>query len=206
MPKKYYKKKKGKGKAVTRSDAYKIAKRVTAHSLEKKVHDVGSISQYIHNSGTVFHLSAIPQGDTANQRDGDVVTARSIAIRYSFEVSASTAARVSLWIDRDSNAAVPAVSTILDSPISVYSYCSNPNKLRFKCIYNKLLNFHNYDLSGGSSAMLFKELYINLSRKMTFNADTTSPRANALYMLVITDQASDVAYFNANCRLRYYDG
>lgn len=185
---------------ISRAQANKVYRK----NAEAKYHDT-DYNSTIDASGTVQHLSNMAQDDTSSGRDGETVQTKSIFFRYSVVGADSTnLMRVIVFADRDSSGTAPTVLNVLSNGFDPRSALVNTNKLRFKVLYDRL---HALEAPGTGNGIQVVKKFIQYNRKMTFSTTSGSPRANALFVLLLSDSgAVSHPTFHGHFRLRYMDG
>lgn len=154
----------------------------------------------------VTHLSAIPQGDTQSQREGNSVKAIYLGIRSTItcNISATSGSfnRIVVVLDTQQvGDTSPSWSDVFTSP-DARSFL-NPNTLgRFKILYDKV---HNLTL-GGNYENKYVEINIPLQHHLRYNGTASSDiQKGGLYYMVVGDQGTNTTTHNMNSRLRYVD-
>ncbi len=159
---------------------------------EKKHHRISSTGNSTDWDGTSFHLSAIAQGITDSQRIGRQVTPISLYVK-AFAAVGDTYNRCRLIVVQDTNScgSVPSVSDILQNTGSLLSTIStreDSTLSRFRTLYDKVVTV---DTATPSKAFPKKFIKLDRSLKMTWESTAgTSPSANQLYMVQISDSSA----------------
>lgn len=160
---------------------------------ELKAVDV-SIAQVNDSTGAVTLLNGIARGDDINERDGRQVTAKQLELRLYRYVTSGTGidqlTRVLVVLDRQANAAAPAITDVLVSA-SPYALQNLDNRKRFLILWDDLRHL-NATAEADSACTNVKR--ISLKFQMQFNngnagtvADITT---NALYLITVGNVAA----------------
>lgn len=209
------------GKAIDiATKAYKMASVVASIvNAEKKYFDT-TLSVGPDTTAQIFHLSAIPQGDTNQQRQGNTIALKSFEARLNLRkdtAAASEIVRVILFEDMDnSNGTAPTASQLLEYPVNQMSPRNMDFPHRFRILKDKI--FWNNPTTGNIYAPLkffhkfpttkdAKGLKIR-NHHMTWIDGTGGGTArNHLYLLVLGNvaTASTGSTFGGYTRIRYYD-
>ena len=179
-------------------------------NVERKYHD-GAVDGGSANSTMVINtLTTIPQGDTANTRDGYSLKLQNLAWRLFIKQNASattpTQVRVMIVQGLDDTAASQAflLESTGSAPLDMRNiYYTN----ELKVLYDKVLNVGP---NGSASAGVYRNGFIKRfpSEHLTFDqADTagTSIRKGALFMCIIGDNATNAPSYDFTYRIRYVD-
>lgn len=158
-------------------------------------------------AGTVFQLDTIGQGDDINQRSGDTIRINALEFflsAYEPTAGTSTVFRVMLFSDSMANAAIPAVTDVLDSanftaPIKGINF----QRRRFKVLVDKDFVLCN------NTQVQEVPVHVRLPLKITrYYNDTTNGTSgigkNALFCLVISSGQATCIYQRQWC-VRYTD-
>lgn len=218
-----YKKYKGKGKAHRKAiqswynTAYTMTPKQLASQALKGVwylkglvnsemkHVITASASTPSNSGSIIHLTAVGQGDSdVANRSGNSIFVRNLFARLSFERNASatnTFVRYIFFIDTqqvgDTN---PTVATVLNSS-STLSALNTGTAGRFKILKDGMVS-----LSSSGQSAIYKKIYLNMRHHVRYNADSGSDQQKgAIYLLVISDQATNTPTFTYNIKIGYHD-
>lgn len=174
-------------------------------NVEEKVKDtVYPDIPSITNTGSVFNLSNIAEGNDYNQRDGNSVLCQSlyVGVRLVLNIAnPGTVVRLMIFADNGQRGTDPAVTDVLEiastiSPILRYTAG------RYNILHDRL-----YDLSAYQSVITDR---VNLKyNKHIYFQNTASADGSdwqgALYGLVICDVGSDFPAWEFSSRLLYTD-
>lgn len=174
--------------------AYYLAKKAQ-NQKELKFHQIQDLSNTVTSSGEIVALSNVSQGDTNNDREGNVIYPTSIRVKM--EINASSGlSRVILfqWLN-DGN---PVVSDILDAP-SVLDFKSDGHRYESRILFDRTV------ASNINGQQMFKfDITKKLKGLIAYNETTTVPVKNGIYFCLITDNLSGHSY-KYTTRLYYKD-
>ncbi len=185
--------------------AVKTAKYVKKYlNVERKLFDT-TVSATVSSTGNITHLSAVPLGDTQNSRDGVSVKATGLFIRAEYTEHASVVGATFLrcMIIRDNRqvaSSTPAIATILQT-VSRNSFLNEDTLGRFNVLSDRIHTLSNVGTVG-------KHFEVNLpmNSHLRWNADLGSNiESNGLYIVLISNQGTNVPLVGFEARLRYVD-
>lgn len=172
-------------------------------NVEKKKLDTISTGSAISNSGTIVHLSAIAQGDGDNNRSGNSVYARSLNLKGTLSMHGSasnTFVRMSLVMDTQQIADTSPSFTDIYENSDINSHLNNTTVGRFKVLCSR-----TYNLSVTNTN---KILYINKAMRhhIRYNGSaSTDQQKGALYLVFVSNEATNTPNVNYEARLTYID-
>lgn len=160
-------------------------------------------------SGQIELLTAMEQGDTQSQRQGNSLKANSIALRYSTLMNplatGSSIIRVIVLQEKVSNGAAPLVSDVLNTSIGsdVYaSYNTDNMGSRFQIKYDKLIVLNEYRPTNSANVTIPLRHHI----KFTGTTASQTDAANGhLYLLLMSSEATNEPSFIGQATFRYFD-
>lgn len=197
---------KSSGWAGVAQKALKVAKFVrTLVNVERKFCDTSQIGLLVNISGGVIPLSLIGQGSDYNQRNGNSVKLTSMYMRAYFDISTSqpwTQIRTLVFRDMEGRGSLPAVTDVLETA-NVTSPLNHLNGSRFKILFDKFQGFSNQ----GTNTQHFK-IFRKLNTHLKFQGTTAAQASldeGAIYVLFISDQATNIPAVTYYSRLRYID-
>lgn len=171
-------------------------------NVETKFFDVTQTGLSISSSGSIYPLSQIAGGSAYNQRDGNSVKAVSNLCRLSAVLNSpaeSVFIRCIIFTDAEQRASTPAVSDVLES-VGYLSPINHINGSRFQVVSDTLLVLKK-DMNAIS-----KKYFRKLNSHIKFSSATsTDTKEGNFYMLLLSDQATNVPTVNFLNRLRYVD-
>lgn len=187
---------------------FRIATRVAGLvNVEYKVKDLVATATPS-TSGSLSLLNGLTKGDDYNNRDGRQVRWKSIQmyLRSTLHASATnTSIRVIIFIDKQASETAPTAAALLDltTASAVDAFRNLSNRKRFVIIADKRVVINtNYPEKT-------TRLYKRLDMKQIFDdsdAGTVSDiTTNSLYVLFLSDEATNVPSIVHNFRLRFID-
>lgn len=174
---------------------------------EKFKHDISG-SQSIGYNGTVTSLVGITQGDGDGARTGNSIYVRSISMKGSIERNSAGSAiqkvRIMWLIDKQQvGDTVPAASDILDttgSAIAPLSLLNDTTVGRFTILKSRLYNVTS------DKPCVTLNWNMSMRHHVRFNGSTTTDiQKGAIYMLVISDAATNLPTLDRFIRVSYHD-
>lgn len=174
---------------------------------EKFKHDTAGSTSGITDSGTVFHLTNIGQGDGDGQRTGNSIFVRNVSIRARLTKSSSvntTSVRVILFIDKQQiGDTPPGVSDVLSSAGTATSYLAhlNPNTVgRFTVLRSRV-----YSLTDDTPIRFFN-WNVNLRHHVRYNGNLAADiQRGGIYLLVVSSVNSNGPDLIRTVRVSYHD-
>jgi len=176
---------------------------VESLNVEKKMYDK-SINTTVNNSGSIYSLAEIAQGLGQSDREGNKLKITSVSTRGTISISSAatyTTARIIIFVDTQQVAdTAPSVTSVLESasPLAFY------NKLtlgRFQILEDNMYSMHTYDNPSPKFQSHLKPMH-----HIYYNgANSTDIQKGGVYVLVISDQATNQPVFAMNHRTRYVD-
>lgn len=167
-----------------------------------------SSSTTVASAGTLRLLNGMAQGDTASSREGNSIRMKSYYMKYQIANNATavnTNTRVILVLDKQSNGAQPLVTDILATN-TVVSPRNLDNRKRFKILYDKCHSLGTAGPANINTEFYFKNQQTHVAYYNGSNLGTIADIAtNALYLLTISDQATNLPAINYYFRLRFID-
>lgn len=197
---------------------------------ELKCVDTWGNSAITTGSTQVVNVSVINEGSSKYNRVGSKVLLKSVYLTGSVAINPAQNTpqliRIALVVDSDSRGSVPSWDDIfeatntsgssqvlnqIESPVNTYTYPG-----RFKILYDGFYNLST-SLSAVDTAQFFREgqrdnmksgIYRKVNIPMQFTNSTTGNGAatnNAIYLVLMQTTTTNLAYWNYNVRLRFYD-
>jgi hypothetical protein len=179
---------------------------------DKKFLDTANATYPLNSTGSITHLTPVPQGDTVSSRQGKSFRCTSVGIRGA--IVADATAVVNAWgvylvWDYQPNQALPAITAIFDT-ISPYSFPNRSNDLRFKIIRKFLdVTVGNSTTPTTEKVALFIDEFVKLpvdSNVLCTSGDTTGVIGNtimgALYLITMGSGVAGTADANAIISIR----
>lgn len=169
-------------------------------NVEHKYFD-SSVSSPISTTATLTHLTPISQGDGPSSRDGNSVRLKSLFARDNIAINASATTsfcRLIYFIWKDDDA--PAASDLLLT--GVYDSQLNIEKSdKYKILSDRSLSFDNVGTKS-KSMKTFRKLNHHLKFDNTAGTDYES---GSIWVLAISNEATNTLSRSSNQRVRYID-
>lgn len=174
-------------------------------NVEHKFHDV-NVSLSSDTTGAVSNLTLVNQGDGVSSRDGNSIKAESIYVRMRATInSAATipcSIRTILFIDTQQQGTAPVLANVLvgdlDTPLNIEDF---PGRF-------KVLRDHEFNLSPGGNEILTSSFYVPLSHHLKYDGvagTAADQRKGQLYLLNVSNVATNLPTLNVDSRLRFID-
>ncbi len=159
-------------------------------------------------TANIFNLSNMAQGDTSITREGLQIQPRSLAFKLWVTPHASATAsqlRLIIFKDREQHGTVPTVEEILEAE-DHDSFPEHDTRPRFKFYRDIQVLIDNI-----SHKQDYITGFIKFGKKAKIwylgtNAQQVAMGKNTLYVLTISNEATNVPSYTLNTRLRYVDG
>lgn len=189
--------------------AYKMAQRLRrlVNVEVKKFDQTIAVGTNVTSGGTVYSCCDMAQGDTDQTRDGNSI--KPLGCKFQLRLAnnataVNTAVRVMVIRDLQQVAdTAPTVSDVLDTSI-VGAYAAPLNNAtvgRYKVLSDKL-----YSLNTVAKPQMDLMWYQKLNGHIRYNGSAASDiQKNGLYMLIVSDQATNYPTFGFNTRLHFTD-
>lgn len=144
-------------------------------------------NQAISYSGTVYNLLEPAQGDGVDERIGDVVTAKSILLRYQINHADSTNT-MRIIVFKYMAPGTPSPSTILESTATTGASLEPinwENRRDIRVLYDNLIASSTY-----TNATTVEKAYIKRIGKVQFDPAATTSQWGGLFLLAISDSST----------------
>lgn len=172
-------------------------------NVEHKYFDVMQSNQAIGTTAVIYPLSQIAAGDAYNQRDGNSIKLESILLRLTAVLNTSaeqTFIRAILFFDDEQRGTTPTASEVLESSGDYLSPINHLNGLRFRVCRDKIINLRKTD-----NAQLVK-MWCEPKRHIRYSSGTnTDTKEGNVYLLLLSDQATNTPLVDFDSRLRFID-
>lgn len=175
-------------------------------NVEKKFIDSTVSAQNITNTGALSLLNGVTTGDSMSTRDGQSI--KCISILFSGKMRLTSVAnvmqvRLIIFRDMQANGAAPAATDLLVSA-SVTSALNLSNGKRFSVLYDR-----RFTLEPNGDQGAFAHFFRKLNFHTRFNTGTAGTIAdiqtNSLYLLYLSDEATNYPLLTSDCRVRFID-
>lgn len=168
------------------------------------LHNQATGTTFSPNIGTITLLNGMAQGDTSSQRTGNSILMRNIFLRLGFQQHPSattTTYRVMLVLDTQQvGDTSPTISDILET-VNVYSPLSTASSGRFKVMKNWFFNTNNV-----STTFRALNYYKDVRFHTRYNGPAnTDIQKNGLYLITLSDQATNAPSFTYTWKVGYHD-
>lgn len=165
-----------------------IASKAISRRAEKKYYLHSNGSSSISDTGYIWPLSDVPQGDTDQTRNGDSLYLRTVRILGDVRAGDTTnACRVIVfqWLD-DSTPTVASVLQTTSGVTAVFSPYLHDQRKKFRIMYDKMFVV----AANGNDAKVFDTKYLRPPiKKVAFTAATTTG-SNKIFLLLISDSTA----------------
>lgn len=161
-------------------------------------------------TGVVYLINGCARGSAFNQRNGQEILMRSIELRYhvvSQSVTLNSICRIAIVYDRQTNAALPAITDILNTA-DITSARNLENRKRFRILYDKTIPL---SISNTNGSQHYEKFYRKLRHPVNFNTGTTGGSGDittgSLLIVLDSDQAlvADSPRVYYHTRVRFTD-
>lgn len=192
-----------------------------AGAPEYKKRDISYTTQNVDNTGTIYPLTLVPEGDQNDERTGNRTTPQYVQLKLAMYGYINTAGAeppqfvrciIFRWRDRDG--ALPAVSGLLQNVNynSFYNVINSGGKKdrKFDILMDKM-----YDLGSGEGALdkrtrlIHKNFRLSPKSQVSYadpGATATSLALNHIYMLMISNVSGNEPQFEGYSRYTFIDG
>lgn len=182
--------------------AYRALKAAQRSEKKKEVkHNAVTVADTTPDStGSIEELSVLSAGDSNNNREGDVVFPTSLRFRGRLVKNASaTTTQVRMLIFQWLSEAPGAVSDILVST-SVQSFKSENNRYQSRILYDRV-----FTLDSASKDSMFIQKTIKLKGMIAYPQSSSAANRNGIWVLLLSNEATNVPTLNLESRLYFKD-
>ncbi len=151
-------------------------------------------------------LNGMVKGDDFDTRDGRQIRVKSVqlSIRYVMSSSATfSQMRCIIFIDKQPNEITPVVLDLLDSA-AMQAFRNLDQRKRFVILYNNVVSMSINGMRGGMI-----DYYKRLDMKTVFDdsdaGDITDISTNAIWLMLISTEATNTVTISRSTRIRYID-
>ncbi len=184
---------------------------IDPYNTEYKFFDTDSNFPNVDPTGSIRLLNAIPKGDGVSERDGRLVSIKSIEFKATLTKTGTgdqaNVMRILFVIDKQANGVAATAAKILQAS-DEQSPRNLDNRSRFIILSDKNYVLNTLPQQGNVKTC---KLYKNLNLRTIYNSlsagDITTIQTNALYVLFISKRnaAADVIGVESYTRIRYTD-
>lgn len=188
-------------------NAFRLAKFLKGVvNAEKKTY-AKAITTAIGTTPIITDISDIAQGDDFFNRDGRSVLSKSLFVRSIYSMNASagfSTVRVAVVMDTMNQGDAPAwtdvfVATNVISPKQAGN--NNGYNGRFKVLHDKIINLQIFNVAQKQD-YCFKKLDHHIYFEGTASTDAAK---NAIYLMQLSNEATNTVVQNTYTTLKYYD-
>lgn len=191
--------------------AYKAAQMVAKKWLnpEFKSHELDTNTNF-DDTGEVIYLTGIAQGDADNTRDGDSIKATGMSLNMTLtQNAAATETFVRIMLIRDNDFAgtntpvIGGAGGVLDTTDDFRAMKNLDQTRRYHVLYDKMHIIHS--VNGRTKYIkIFKKMSHHV-RYVDTGAGSGSGGNGALWLMIITNEDTNLPNVNYQMRLRYLD-
>lgn len=186
--------------------ALKVANFVrTLVNVEKKFFDINATAlTTMSNTGAVYAMTGVPQGDAYNQREGNSFKLVSQFFRIQAYLNPGNVGgenvRFMVVSDNEDQGSIPAVTDILEVP-NVISPLNHTNGTRFKVWYDKM-----YTMTQEGREVVDFKMFKKCQHHVKFSGPGGgNTREGNLYLLAICNSSTNFPSFSWYNRVRFID-
>lgn len=169
---------------------------------EKKRYDLTHVFN-VSTTPSFVLLSGIAEGDDVANRVGNSILAKYLTFDYYLTMNGSaqrSTVRVLVFADAQNNGATPSISDLL-----IGANLTSPINPDFTQRFTVLFDDH-VDLSANGDGIKTLKHYIPLNFHIRYTASgSTAVTKNNIYMMVVSNEATNTPAFTGDSRLVYYD-
>lgn len=183
---------------------YHLAKKIARLvNVEIKNHDIDQTGTFtVPNTGIVHDLTVIAQGDSKGTRDGSSIKPLRVSGRLSINSSGSatfTKLRMILVRGKQENGVIPTISTYFET-VDPLSPKNHNNRFQSKTLFDKTFIFNSVDKKTG-----YMDINETLFGHVHYTDATTAIEDGGLYLIMLSDQATNVPSLGYYIRVSYTD-
>lgn len=192
------------------STAATVARIATMVNAEKQYYDNNTllVTRNPTPTGTVDIMSGIPQGDDNGQRTGNSIKLNSLYLTMQGGMSASatqTFVRIILFEDKFNTGTTPTASNVLGLTLTTGWSVIAPLNTDFSTRYRILIDKRIALSQNGRQNFLFKK-YIKRYKHVHYTGPNATDTYNGnIYLLMLSNEATNTPTIYFNCRVGYYD-
>lgn len=171
---------------------------------EWKYADIITTGTTITTTATITNLIPLAQGSSDDDRQGDKVTWRSLFHRMSVTPNATAGVnflRVMIIQDKQNNGTAPTAAQIFQTSTNYLSPLNDDFGKRFKVLFDRTYTVDT-DANGAQVDKIYRKLRIVTEYA---GAGSVVPNTNGIYLVQLSDQATNGPTTSTYTRLRYID-
>lgn len=182
---------------------------------EKKLFNFAAADN-LSTTGVVEWLTAVNPGDSLINREGSFINATEIRVKYNFAFAAASShhfehCRIMIFIDKEATNAKPTVAEVI-APITIDGYLNTSSGNRFRVLYDKVHVLNRLSVLAVDTAtnqvdktFRLREMQMGYNTNTLVQATGVGSEKNQLFVLLVTNAASDGADFCLNTMLKFVD-
>lgn len=175
-------------------------------NVEKKTHDA-QVNSTFDYTGIVNCLTLVPGGSAEQQRNGNSILLKAVAIRGRVAldtIGVNNSIRIIVFQDLSPNPGSVTPANLIESTGTIYapfSPMNTDNRSRFKILSSKLLTL----TQSGNANAAFK-FYLPVNTHCKWNSATSSDlNKGHIYTLIVSNTATSLPAVTYMSRVYYYD-
>lgn len=190
--------------ARTAYNGYRLARKLAnAVNIEYKFSDT-TANASPDQSGILYTLNDMAQGDSDSTRDGDSVKIQNLVIRGSMNKGASATnswCRMLIFWDKDNlvTAATDILENYMGSATAPFAPKNHDRRFQTRVLYDKV-----FSLDASNSARNFEQV-IKIDQHTNYNEGTTTIYRGALKLLFISNESVNYPFVQYIARISYTD-
>lgn len=174
-------------------------------NTDKKVHYLDNVSQVVSSTPAFSLLNGIANGTDENSRIGNQILSKDLEMRFNLAKHASATTvfhRFVVFVDKEADGTTPTSAELFENTNYLQSPFNNDNRDRFIILWDMKVPLWT------EKPILMWKKYVKLNFHIHFTG-TTSAEAdvqnNSIYMVRVSDQATNTSSLSFNSKLQYYD-
>lgn len=173
-------------------------------NVEYKTFDLIVTGQTLPQTAFVQHISNITQGDTDFSRDGSSVLRKSLYFKGRLTINASaTTSNCRVLIVMSTISTAPTGSTIFDTTSGgneTFSFRNTNGTKQMQVLFDK-----QYILSTVKDPVIPIAFYSKQSKHIQWDSNSTNPKIGHVYVVLVSDEATNYPTIDFESRIRYLD-
>ncbi len=167
-------------------------------------------STNVQSAGDVVLLSGLATGITGSTREGNAVSFKSLSFKYFITnntTSGESICRIMIVQDNQVNGALFTIGDLLEDTginANIVSPSNLDNSRRFRILYNKVIV-----TTEEVNTFAYRELYKKMNMYARYSgagSDITGVESKGLFLVLLSNQATNQPSIEYQCRLRFSDG
>lgn len=173
-------------------------------NVEEKTYDTNQLNLSVSTTPHVALINDIDQGDGDNDRNGNQIKARQVYIKSELKRNTSAShnnVRVILLKDTEPTSTLPSATDLFDGATTYHVIAKKryDNRKRFQFLHDRV-----YEL-GEKNTQVF-EIFERMGLELNYSDGTGTNVTNcALYLVIISNDATNPPTVSYTCRLTYVD-